>query len=202
MFQKIVNKRNFLILNGAIMIIMSMLWLLHITTDSTKYGMLFYNLKEYAELAIVLLLGVMIIDRIKPKNIGGIVIFLISILIGIVVANNQISLFKFSSIDKEWFFRSTSFIVIYLSLITIFVIEMILKGVRDYKVERLIIFCLIGIIISWIFMAYKSTFYINPRPVESYLRLVRFFSNIDRVSTFLCGVGFIIMGLRKSKRLS
>lgn len=184
------------------MIIMSMIWLLHITTDSTKYGMLFYNLKEYAELAIVLLLGVMIIDLIKPKNTGGIVIILISIFVGIVVANNQICLFKFSSINKEWFFRSASFIVIYLSLITIFVIEMNVKGVRDYKVERLIIFCLLGIIISWIFMAYKSTFYINPRPVESYLRLVRFFSNIDRVSTFLCGVGFIILGLRKSKSLS
>ena len=76
------------------------------------------------------------------------------------------------------------------------------KGVRNYKVERLIIFCLLGIIISWIFMAYKSTFYISPKPAESYLRLVRFFSNIDRISTFLCGVGFIVLGLRKSKRLS
>ena len=51
-------------------------------------------------------------------------------------------------------------------------------------------------------MAYKTAFYINPRPVESYLSLVRFFLNIDRISTFLCGVGFIVLGLRKSKRLS
>lgn len=182
------------------MIVMATIWLLYLTTDSTKYGMLFYNLKEYAELAIVLLLGVMIIDLIKPKNIGGIVIFLISIFIGIVVANNQISLFKFSSIDNEWFFRSISFIVIYLSLITIFVIEMNVKGVRDYKVERLITFCLLGIIISWIFIAYKAAFYINPRPVESYLSLVRFFLNIDRISTFLCGVGFIVLGLSKFKK--
>lgn len=182
------------------MIVMATIWLLYLTTDSTKYGMLFYNLKEYAELAIVLLLGVMIIDLIKPKNIGGIVIFLISIFIGIVVANNQISLFKFSSIDNEWFFRSISFIVIYLSLITIFVIEMNVKGVRDYKVERLITFCLLGIIISWIFITYKAAFYINPRPVESYLSLVRFFLNIDRISTFLCGVGFIVLGLSKFKK--
>lgn len=199
MFQKIVNKRNFLIIDGTIMILMSILWLLNLTTELTKFSMMFYDIREYAELAIILLLGVMIVDLIKPKKIVGIIIFLISIFIGIVVANNEINLFKFSSVDKEWFYRSIAFITIYISIISLFVFEMDLKKIRNYKVEILIIISLIGIIISWIFMAYKATFYISPRPIESYLWLVRFFLNINRISTALCGVGFIVLGLRKSK---
>lgn len=199
MFQKLVNKRNFLMLNGILMIIMGIVWLLYLTTELTKYSMLFYNMREYAELAIVLLLGVMLIDLAKPKKIVGIIIFLISIFIGIIVANNQIYLFKFSSVDKEWFYRSIAFIAINLSLISLFAIEVNFKIIRNYKVEMLIIISLIGIIINWIFVAYKATHYISPKPVESYFQLVNFYLNINRISTTLCGVGFIALGISKSK---
>lgn len=48
-------------------------------------------------------------------------------------------------------------------------------------------------------MAYKATHYISPKPVESYLQLVRFFLNLNQISSTLCGVGFIALGLSKSK---
>ena len=199
MFQKLVNKRNFLIINGTLMIIMGLVWLLYLTTELAEYSMLFYDIREYAELAIILLLGVMLIDLTKPKKIVGIIMFLISIFIGIVVANNQIYLFKFSSVEKEWFYRSITFIAIYLSLISLFVIEVNFKKIRNYKVEMLIIISLIGIMIYWIFMAYKSTFIISSKPIQSYLHLVNFYLNINRMSTTLCGVGFIVLSLNKSK---
>lgn len=199
MFEKIVNKRNFLIINGTIMIIMGIVWLLYLTTESTKYSMLFYNMREYAELAIVLLLGVMLIDLAKPKKMVGIIMFLISIFIGIIVANNQIYLFKFSSIDKEWFYRAITFIVIDLSLISLFAIKVNFKKIMNYKFEMLIIISLIGIIINWIFVAYKATHYISPKPVEPYFQLVHFFLNLNQISSTLCGLGFIALGLSKSK---
>lgn len=199
MFQKLVNKRNFLIINGAIMISMSILWLLYLTTELTKFGLMYYNIRDYAEIAIVLLLGVMLIDLAKPKKIVGIIMFLISIFIGIIVANNQIYLFKFSSVDEEWFYRSITFIVINISLISLFAIEVNFKKIRNYKIEMLIIISLVGVIINWIFVAYKATHYINPKPVESYFQLVHFFLNLNQISTALCGVGFIVLGLRKSK---
>lgn len=96
MLLKIVNKRNFLIINGAIMILMAIIWLLHLINESPELGLMFYNIRDYAELAIIVLLGVMIIDLIKPKKVAGSLIFLISVFIGIVVANNNIDLFKFS----------------------------------------------------------------------------------------------------------
>lgn len=199
MFQKLVSKRNFLIINGTLMIIMGIVWLLYLTTESTKYSMLFYNMRDYAELAIILLLGVMLIDLTKPKKIVGIIMFLISIFIGIIVVNNQIDLFKFSSVDKEWFYRSITFIAINLSLILLFAIKVNFKKIGNHKVEMLIIISLIGIIINWIFMAYKATHYISPKPVESYLQLVRFFLHLNQISSTLCGVGFIALGLSKSK---
>lgn len=199
MFQKLVNRRNFLILNGTLMIIMGIVWLLYLTTELTKYSMLFYNMREYAELAIILLLSVMLIDLVKPKKIIGIIIFLISIFIGIIVANNQIYLFKFSSVDKEWFYRSIVFIAINLSLISLFAIEVNFKKIMNYKVEMLIIISLIGITINWFFWAYKAAHYISPKPVESYFQLVHFFSNLNQISTTLCGVGFIALGISKSK---
>ncbi len=199
MFQKLVNKRNFLIINGTLMIIMGIVWLLYITTDLTKYSLLFYNMREYAELAIVLLLGVMLIDLAKPKKIVSIIMFLISIFIGIIVANNHIYLFKFSSVNKEWFYRSITFIAINLSLISLFAIKVNFKKIMNYKVEMLIIISLIGIIINWIFWAYKATHYISPKPVENYFQLIHFFSNLNQISSALCGVGFIVLGLRKMR---
>ena len=139
MFQKLVNKRNFLIINGTLMIIMGIVWLLYLTTESTKYSMLFYNMREYAELAIILLLGVMLIDLAKPKKTVGIIMFLISIFIGIIVANNQITLFKFSSVDKEWFYRSITFIVIDLSLILLFAIKVNFKKIWNYKDRKSVV---------------------------------------------------------------
>lgn len=199
MLLKIVNKRNFLIINGAIMILMAIIWLLHLINESPELGLMFYNIRDYAELAIVVLLGVMIIDLIKPKKVAGSLIFLISVFIGIVVANNNIDLFKFSSVNEEWLFRSIAFITIYIALIIIFVVEIDLKNIKNYKVEILVIICLVGIIPSWIFNAYKATNHISPKQVEDYFRLGIYILNINRMSTALCGVGFTILGLRKSK---
>jgi len=199
MFQKLVKKRNFLIINGTLMIIMGIVWLLYLTTDLTKYSMLFYNMREYAELAIVLLLGVMLIDLIKPKKTVGIIMFLISIFLGIIVANNQITIFKFSSVDQEWFYRSITFIAINVALISLFAIKVNFKKIMNHKVEMLIIISLIGIIINWIFWGYKATHYISHKPVESYFQLVHFFSNLHQISSTLCGVGFIALGFSKSK---
>ncbi len=199
MFQKLVNKRNFLIINGAIMISMSILWLLYLTTELTKFGLMYYNIRDYAEIAIVLLLGVMLIDLAKPKEIVGIIMFLISIFIGIIVANNQIYLFKFSSVNEEWFYRSITFIAINISLISLFAIKVNFKKIRNYVIEMLIITSLIGITINWIFWAYKATHFFSPKPIESYFQLVHFFLNLNQISVTLCGVGFIALGFRKSK---
>lgn len=49
MYQKLVTKRNFLILNGTLMIIMGIVWLFYLTTELTKYSKLFYDISEYAE---------------------------------------------------------------------------------------------------------------------------------------------------------
>ncbi|MBN2796766.1 MAG: hypothetical protein JXR88_15250 [Clostridia bacterium] len=199
MIQKIFNKQNFLILNGSIMIIMGIIWLLYQTTELIQYSMLFYDIREYAELAIILLLGVMLIDRIKPQRTVGIIMLLVSIFIGIAVANNQIDLLKFSSLEKEWFYRSIVFIAIYLSLINLIAIDVNFKRIWHYKAEMLIIISLIGIIIYWTFTAYKSRFYISHKPIQTYHDLVNFYININQISTTLGGVGFIILGLNKFK---
>lgn len=199
MFNKIVNKRNLLIVNGSIMIFMGILWLMSLNTKDSQYSMLYYDIRPYAELAIILLLGVMLMDRLKANNITRTIMFLVFFFVGIIVANNQIPLFEFSSLEKEWFYRSITFIFIYLTLIVLLILEIDFKKLWHHKTEMLIIFSLIGIIISWSFTAYKSVYYISTKPIQSYLDLVNYYLRINRVSTLLCGLGFLILAFNQLK---
>jgi hypothetical protein len=183
MFNKIVNKRNLFIINGFIMILMGILWLMSLNTKDSQYSMLYYDIRPYAELAIILLLGVMLMDRLKASNISRTIMFLVFFFVGIIVANNQISLFEFSSLEKEWLYRSIAFISIYLALIVLLALEIDFKKLWHHKKEMLIIISLIGIIISWSFTAYKSAYYISSKPIQSYLDLVNYYLRINRVST-------------------
>lgn len=192
MMKKIMNEKLLFLINGIMLFIMGLSWLLYQVLEVELFSKIYYGIHDYYEISIVLLLAVMLINRFKPNGMISTIIFLFSLSVGIISANNHIDFIRFETVDSGYLFRAVVYIIVFSFLAILFALGIKNSDSLIRILSGIIVLCLIYNVIIKLYVAY----YIYNQSMN----LIEYHFNIDRIINTIFGICLILMGIIESGR--